>query len=166
MNSQKGFVLPLLVILFVLSAIFFGIFFYQKVEAPATLDWAKYSNSDLMALVENEPWYNEATYFVSLENNFLIIDHGTAPDPRGLIVYDLNLQKKVYSDRYSKPIEIKDDTITYWSPISQKVTVENCPESTGWYKNGLGAGIESHITLSLQDFSVKELGESRCSVRQ
>jgi len=166
MNYKKGFFIPLIISIIVILAIGGGLYFYNISKVAKQTDWKKYSESELLAIVKDQSWYNEATYFIALENNFLILDQGTAPDPRGLIVHDLNLQKKVYSDRYSKPIEVKNNTITYWSPTSQKVTVENCPESTGWYKNGLGAGIESHIIVSLKDFSVKNLGETRCSARQ
>jgi len=164
-NLQRGFVVPLIIATIVILAIGGGLYFYNVTKVKST-DWKKYSESELLAMVKSQSWYDEATYFIALENNFLILDQGTAPDPRGLIVYDLNINKKIYSDRYSKPIEVKNNTITYWSPIDTKVTKENCPESIEWAKNWLGAGMESHIILNLSDLSKKESGEYRCSVRQ
>jgi hypothetical protein len=107
-----------------------------------------------------------ATYFLALTDDFLILDSGTAPDPRGLTVYNLNSRKKVYTDSYSKPISIQNDTMIYWSPIEEKVTNENCPEISQYLANGLSAGIEARVSLSLSNLIKKELGEYRCSPRQ
>ena len=36
-----------------------------------------------------------AEYFLGLQGDLLILDSGTGPDPRGLIIWDLKKQKKV-----------------------------------------------------------------------
>lgn len=107
-----------------------------------------------------------ATYFLALTDNFLILDSGTAPDPRGLTVYDLNSRKKVYTDTYSKPISTLKDVITYWNPTEEKATNENCPNLRQYLAGGLGAGIEALVSLDLSHLTKKELGEYRCSPRQ
>jgi len=107
-----------------------------------------------------------ATYFLALADNFLVLDSGTAPEPRVFTVYDLNNRKKVYSGSYSSPISVQDDSMTYWSPADEKATVENCPKINEYLENGLGAGIESHAILDLSSLTKKELGEYRCSPRQ
>jgi len=108
----------------------------------------------------------KATYFLALTDNFLILDSGTAPEPRGLIVYKLSNQKKVFEDRYARPITTSGDTITYWSPTSIKPTKANCPQLNEWSAGGLGAVIEAHVTLDLTNLSKKDLREYRCNPTQ
>jgi len=109
----------------------------------------------------------QATYFLALEKDFLILDSGTAPDPRGLSIYNLNSNREVYLGRYSKPISIEKNTITFWSPTEKiKPTTENCPSLEEYTASGLSAGIESKVVLNLLDMTIKELGEYRCSARQ
>jgi putative hemolysin len=108
----------------------------------------------------------DATYVEVLEGEFLILDSGTAPDPRGLSVYDLSKEREIYTDRYSKPIELKNGTFTYWQPVDTVPTVQNCPELANWQASGLGAGIERHVSLNLATLKVTPLGETRCSARQ
>ena len=112
----------------------------------------------------------DATYFLALTDNFLILDRGTAPPPRALIVYDLGSRKEVYTDEYSSyppgSVSVLNDTITYWSPIDEKVTNDNCPELNEFLDTGLGVGIEAYVTLNLSDLTKEKLGEYRCSPRQ
>ena len=110
--------------------------------------------------------YQEAQYFLASTTDFLIIDQGTAPDPRTIIVYDLNKCEKVYEGQYSKPFSLADNMVTYWEPTSEEVTNKNCPEHQGYEKNGLGAGIENLITLDLSSLAKTFLNESRCRARQ
>lgn len=108
----------------------------------------------------------EMTNLLTMSDNFLVLDSGTAPLPRAISIYNLNTRKKVYSGLYSMPMNTYKDTLTYWEPTDIKITEENCPESKEWLKNGLGAHIESHITLDLTNLIKKELGEYRCSMEQ
>ncbi len=101
-------------------------------------------------------------FVLGLAENFLIIDSGTAPPPRGLELYDLDAQTSTYTDQYSDPISIASDSITYWEPIRRAVTLKNCPDFDQYTADGLGAVIESHITLNLPALTKEDLGESRC----
>lgn len=132
--------------------------YYSNVETKEIADWK--------AVVENEPWYNEATFYKGLAGNFLILDQGTAPFPRGLIIYDLSAKKTILQDEYSLPLDIKSDEITYWTPTSIKVTAENCPEAENWYKDGLGAEIEKYVFFDLKTLTKKDLGQLRCQPTQ
>ncbi len=107
-----------------------------------------------------------AEYTLALENNFLILDSGTGPDPRGLIIYDLNARKKVFEDTYSRPITIQNNTINYWTEAVEKATEVNCPELKEYEAGGLGAAIDAHVSLNLSNLIKKDLGERRCSSRQ
>lgn len=112
-----------------------------------------------------------ATYFLALTDNFLVLDSGTAPPPRGISIYNLNSRKEVYSGLYSffdnsHDISASGDVLTYWEPTDKAVTIENCPEMNDWISHGLGAGIEALISFDLSTLTKKELGQYRCSARQ
>ena len=118
------------------------------------------SNSDFQ--IKNE-W---AEYVFALENNFLILDSGTGPPPRGLIIYDLTTRRKVFTDSYSEPTVVSSSSITYWSPVDTKPNETNCPKIAEYTSEGLGAEIEAHVVLTLSTLSKTELGEYRCSATQ
>jgi hypothetical protein len=105
-------------------------------------------------------------YVLALENNFLILDEGTGPGPRGLIVYDLSIRKKIYEDMYLEPVTFQNNSMNYWTGTTKKVTEENCPEFKELKANGLGAAIEARVSLDLSSLSKKETREFRCSPRQ
>ncbi len=107
-----------------------------------------------------------AEYTLGLENNLLILDSGTGTDPRGLIIYNLDLRKKVYEDLYSEPVDIKNNTISYWTEATEKATKANCPKLEEYEGYGGSAAIETHVSLDLSTFLKKDLGEHRCSYQQ
>lgn len=107
-----------------------------------------------------------ATYVYALTDNFLLLDTGTAPTPRKITVYDLNMRKEVYNDFYSTPTSTKDDSLTYWTRVDEEVTITNCPEVDTWAASALGATIEAEVTLDLSTLTKKDLGERRCSPLQ
>lgn len=108
----------------------------------------------------------EADHLLTFTNNFLVLDRGTAPEPRGLMVYDLHTRKQVYTDRYATPWGGSGDTITYWSPVATKPTANTCPKLGEYTKQGLGAVIEDKVTLDLSTLTKKDSGESRCMATQ
>jgi len=105
----------------------------------------------------------KAEYFYGITNNFLITDSGTGPNERGLIVYDLNLKKKVFEDTYTEPLSIQNNSLTYWTSANTKATSQNCPKLAEYTSQGLVGVIERHVTLDLSNLTKKDLGESRCS---
>jgi hypothetical protein len=107
----------------------------------------------------------EAEYFLALQGDLLILDSGTGPDPRGLIIWNLHERKKVYSGDYSEPIEIKSGYLEFWME-TEKATNENCPELKKWESDGLGAAIEGKVRLNLFDFSIVKSSQIRCNSRQ
>lgn len=106
------------------------------------------------------------TYYLGLTGVFLMLDHGTAPPPRGLTVYDMKKGKEVYADQYNQPFETSDGTFTYWQPTDTKPTTANCPDLAQLEESGLGAGIERHVRLDLATLKVTDFKEIRCSARQ
>ena len=107
-----------------------------------------------------------AVYVMALENNFLILDEGTGPFPRGLIIYDLSSRKKVLEDSYSEPVNIKNNIINYWTETTIKANEENCSTYKVNKANFLGSAIETRVSLDLLTLVTKELGEYRCSATQ
>ena len=103
---------------------------------------------------------------LDIEGDFLILDSGSTPPPRGLDVYDLTLKKNVYTDKYNLPIEVGNDIIRYWQPIDSLVNAKNCPKYQEYTAQGLGAGIEREVVLTLSSLKVAPTGEQRCAPRQ
>lgn len=107
-----------------------------------------------------------ADYFLAAEGEFLLIDSGTAPPPRGLTVLNMNTGDVLYTDQYNRPLDVADGSVTYWQPVDTVPTAQNCPDLAQLQSNGLGAGIERHVSLSLDGMELTDLGEERCSARQ
>ncbi len=107
-----------------------------------------------------------AEYFLALEDNFLILDSGTAPEPRGLIVYDVTQEEKVFEDTYSSPVMVEDGTLRYWHTSTTEPTAAHCPQLTEWESYGLSAAMESLVELDLNTLEITELDELRCAARQ
>ena len=154
-NSQKGSAIVILcLVVIVLLVIGFATYVYlQKNQVADKKVACNYV-------------YQETEFFLATTTNYLLIDNGTAPDPRGLTFFDLNKCEKVFSTRYSKPIDISNDSVTYWEPISTKPNNINCPNLATWKSSGLGAAIESHVTIDLKDLSKKDLNQFLCAPTQ
>ena len=113
-----------------------------------------------------EPPNVEAQYFLAFTDNFILLDSGTAPEPRGLIVYDLRSRKQVFTDSYAKPVIVVGDTITYLSKTSIEPTAQNCPDLKTYTSNGLGAVIMSKVTVDLKTLFKKDAGMFECKATQ
>jgi hypothetical protein len=107
-----------------------------------------------------------AEYYWGITDHFLILDSGTGPDPRGMLIYDLTKRTQVFNDQYSHPATIGSGTIDYWTPIKTPATKSNCPEFNEYNTAGLGIIIESHVSLNLSTLTKKDLGLTRCSPTQ
>jgi hypothetical protein len=103
-----------------------------------------------------------AEYFLTFTDNFLVLDKGTAPEPRGLVVYDLRTREMVFTDSYAKPVEVVGDSITYWSKTDQKPTIQNCPNLAEYTGYGLGAVVMSKVTVDLSSRIKSDLGVFEC----
>ena len=109
---------------------------------------------------------NEAAeYFLALQGHYLILDSGTAPEPRGLIVWDLRQRHKIFAGTYASPYAIKPGHIEYWLE-SAAATDRNCPARQQWATLGLGAAVETQVRLRLADARILRSRRTRCSQRQ
>lgn len=107
-----------------------------------------------------------AEYFLAFTDNFLLLDSGTAPPPRGLIVYDLRTRTKIFTDSYTKPVAVVGDVITYSAKTSIKPTLQNCPQLHDYTQNGLGAVIMSKVAVDLSTLTKEDIGVIECIATQ
>lgn len=106
-----------------------------------------------------------AEYFLAIQGDLLILDSGTGPDPRGLIIWNIESQKKVFSGSYSGPYTVENGLMKYWLE-TEDATARNCPSLKKNAENGLGSVIETRVQLNLNDFTVKRSSKKRCAPRQ
>lgn len=106
-----------------------------------------------------------AEYFLGLQDHLLILDSGTGPSPRGLIIWDIAKRQKIYIGSYVEPIEIFPDKLVFWTE-SAIANEKNCPDQSRWQANGLGAAIETQVKLTLPELNIIKLTDTRCSPRQ
>lgn len=106
----------------------------------------------------------DAEYFLGLQQDLLILDSGTGPDPRGLVIWDLKKREKVYTGNYSEA-KIEWGYMEFWVRTSD-ATDENCPQAKEWSDSGLEAQIETKVSLNLSNFKITKSLETRCSPLQ
>lgn len=107
----------------------------------------------------------DAEYFLGLHGDRLILDSGTGPEPRGLIIWDLQQRAKVYTDRYAEA-QLDQGVLTYWLETGAGDD-QRCPEAREWRAMGLGDGvaIETQVSLRLDDLTLTHSSHTRCAVR-
>lgn len=130
----------------------------REIKDPPSCDYT-IGHSDFE--IKNE----DAEYFLALQGDRLILDSGTGPDRRGLIVWDLRSRKKVFSGTYSQPYEIGDGFVRYWMETAQG-NERNCQTFSANAALSLGSAIETKVELRLADLSIQKTSETRCAPRQ
>lgn len=110
-------------------------------------------------------------FYLGLTGDFLLLDSGTGPGIRGLIIYDLSKREKVFTDGYESypyqsAVTIQENSLIYWTGTDIEPTPENCPELEYWESAGLGAVIETKVKLDLSTLTKVELGEHQCMAEQ
>jgi hypothetical protein len=106
-----------------------------------------------------------AEYLLAVRGDLLILDSGTAPDPRGLIVWDLAQRRRLLQDTYSGPIEVRWEYAQFWQE-SGAATRQNCPQLERLRDQGLGAALEQRARLDFATMRIERLDETRCAPRQ
>ncbi len=118
-------------------------------------------NSDFE--IKNE----SAEYFFGVIGDLMFLDSGTGPDPRVLIIYDLQKKKKVHETFYSEPLEANENKeLLIWSETRAATNASNCPQLKELESEGLGAAIEVRVKLNLKSFTATPTKEKRCASRQ
>jgi hypothetical protein len=108
-------------------------------------------------------------FFFGVYDNFMFIDSGTGPDPRGLDVIDLAQKKNVFSGSYSSPISLdKGERLVYYVEVDEKKLKKkpDCPEAEEWKQNQLGIAYEEKVSLDLKTMKMARSGQLRCAARQ
>ncbi len=54
-------------------------------------------------------------FLMGIFNDILLVDTGTAPEPRTVSIYDLNTEQLIHRDLYFSPVEIVDGHLSYFS---------------------------------------------------
>jgi len=104
-----------------------------------------------------------AEYFAGLRGDVLILDSGTGPDVRGLIVIDLQTRRRLLETSYVELAAGPDTTsIGIWNGFYLDRPAPGCKPPTG----GLEPGIDSLFTLDLRTGVIRYAGQTRCASRQ
>jgi hypothetical protein len=110
---------------------------------------------------------SENSFLFGMVENYLLVDSGTAPGPRGLSVYDLeNNGERYYGDTYMRPVTIEGTVINYWTTTEIEATADNCEKFDEWRAGLLGAGIDERVSIDLATLEFTQFGEQRCTARQ
>ena len=110
---------------------------------------------------------DDSNFFFGLFEDYLFVDIGTGPEPRGLSVFDLSRKKKIYDASYNTPIKIgAGATLDFWMPLEKDLPKKQCPQAKKWEAQGLGFGFERRVILDLKTLKERTLGQPRCTPRQ
>jgi len=104
-----------------------------------------------------------AEYFADLRGDVLILDSGTGPDVRGLIVIDLRTRRRLLETSYVE-LAVGPDTasIGVWNGFYLDRPARGCKPPIG----KLDPGIDSLFTLDLRTGDMRDAGRTRCASRQ
>ena len=103
---------------------------------------------------------------MGLVGDLLILDSGTGPYPRGVIIWDLKKQKKVYTGTCFGNEKIDPEYMELWIETGE-ANEENCPESKEWKAKGrLGGVIITLVRLYFSDFEIAKSSKTRCIEQQ
>jgi hypothetical protein len=111
---------------------------------------------------------DETAYFLGKIGDYLIMDEGTGPPPRGLMLFSLSAGKPVLGDSYDPPIDVHGTKIRYWRTLKIQPTPENCPSYEETMKASLEPVIEAfaQIDLAGPHVHVQESNQRRCTSTQ
>ena len=106
--------------------------------------------------------YFDAHYMIEVFENYLILDSGTEPTAREVIVYDLVARDIFFEDLYSSSMIIEEGIIEYWIVTDTPATVENCPEFHEHENMGLSSVIEMSAVFNLHESHTNYAQKHRC----
>ncbi len=105
--------------------------------------------------------YSYSQFFSYINDNFLILNEGTGSN-RTVRIFDLEKQKDIFSDNYHGELDLQGSTLIYWRATKDIPNKENCSKVDEYKKGGVGAQIETKVSLNLIDFTKKEFEEFKC----
>ncbi len=110
---------------------------------------------------ENSNTINYAQYYSNLKDDFLIVDEGTGSS-RTVRIFDIEKYKEVFNDSYHGELNLDGSILTYWRVTRDIPNKENCSKVDEYKKNGVGAQIETKVSLNLIDLTKTEFKEFKC----
>lgn len=111
----------------------------------------------------------QASYFSGKYKNWLLIDRGTGPDNRDILVYDIVTHQNAYSNVYGKPSYIESDVLYYWKNVDMLATADNCNKFSDAQKLGLSAQLQHLVGVNLESAILRSKAiknENRCQLMQ
>ncbi len=91
-----------------------------------------------------------ASHFLGRIGRYLLVDQGTGPSLRHLLLFDVTTRRQAYQVGYSRPLAVDGPTLSFWSPTPILATAANCAALAQIKSNGLHATIERRVSLALQ----------------
>jgi hypothetical protein len=104
----------------------------------------------------------DAESFAALVGTMLVIDNGTGPDRRRLILWNLQRREQVLDTPLGAIIEVTPQRLSYWRPDEQPANDTNCPRRRRWQAQLLGARMERKVSLDLRSMTPQTLNRWRC----
>lgn len=94
----------------------------------------------------------EDGYFAGVSGDYLLVDAGTGPDIRGLVVVDLRSKQNVLETTYVNEVTVENGVIQFFTPVERAslTALPNCPEQKEWEANGLLVGYAYRSDFSLE----------------
>jgi len=110
--------------------------------------------------VLREEW---AAYFSAMHGDVLLIDSGSGPDLRSLILVDLATRRRLRELSYVELVPGPDSTVVgLWDGYEIEEPYPGCPSPQG----GLVPGVDSLFFLDVRDGQTRFSGQTRCAQRQ
>jgi hypothetical protein len=110
----------------------------------------------------------EAKYVLSLQGNFLILDQGTGPSPRGLSVIDLPHRKQVWSGEYydeEAGVRVEPQGIIFWRALGEAKPAD-CPDYRKITAQSFTPILVVKGILGFSDFRFKPTSAKKCVIGQ
>lgn len=117
----------------------------------------------------------DAGWFTGLQGDFLFVDTGCCPGPRGLILFDLAHQQRVldtsYIDYPLEPVLRGERWLTYLEVLGDEDADvgqmhPDCPNAERWLREQWGIGYEEEVWFDLHSLRKTRSGIITCSKRQ
>jgi hypothetical protein len=109
---------------------------------------------------------SDAERFKAFAGTLILIDNGTGPSGRQLLIADPAQRQLVRRLAYTKLVSADAQTVVVWRATQRPATPENCPQLQAWKAQLLSATIEEKVQLTLPALRETVLPEQRCTARQ
>ena len=120
--------------------------------------------SPIVTVTEDEGW------LFGVAGDYLFVDVGCCPHPRGLVIYNLARRKRWFEGSYdTDSLTLRQGRwLRYAEPVDDVASKPECPEDArlDWKAADLDVGYDEEVTLDLLTRTVKRSGRVWCAPRQ